>query len=71
MTQTDPVIVRLNCTACGGPIEVAYDATPDGGPQTIRFVCPYCQTPREVPLPGRALWVAMRQHGGEGPETKH
>jgi hypothetical protein len=69
-TTNDPTIVRLNCAACAGPIEVAYDPDADGELQTIRFVCPYCETPREIRLPGRARWVAMRQHG-EGPETRH
>ena len=61
------VILPLNCLACGGPIDVGCD---EGAPQTIRFTCPYCQTPREVEAPGPVLWVAMRQHS-VGPETRH
>jgi hypothetical protein len=64
------VVVPLNCPNCAGPLEVAYDAVPGGELQTIRFTCPYCQTPREFQLPGLTIWVAARQHG-EGPETKH
>ena len=67
MAEHVAVVVPLNCPACGGPIDVACD---DGAPQTIRFTCPYCQTPREYEAPGSVLWVAMRQHG-PGPETKH
>jgi hypothetical protein len=68
MTEQAGVILPLNCPECAGPIDVACE---DGGDvQTIRFLCPYCQTPREFEAPGRVLWVAMRQHGS-GPETKH
>jgi hypothetical protein len=36
----------------------------------VRFACPYCGRPRELELPGKVLWVAMRQHG-TGPEIRH
>jgi hypothetical protein len=67
MAEQASVILPLNCPACAGPIDVACD---EGDPQTIRFACPYCQTPREFDAPGPVLWVAMRQHS-PGPETKH
>jgi len=63
-------MIRLNCTACAGPIEAAYTPDPEGELQTIRFACPYCSEPRDLQVPGLMLWVAMRQPG-EGPETKH
>ncbi len=70
VTSPEPVIVRLNCAACAGPIEAAYTPDPEGELQTIRFACPYCSEPRDLQVPGRVLWVAMRQHG-DGPETRH
>ena len=70
MTVHEPVMVRLNCAACAGPIEVAYTPDGSGEMQTIRFACPYCGESRDLQVPGLVLWVAMRQHG-EGPETRH
>ena len=70
MGELDTVIVPLNCPSCAGPIDVACEHLPDSQPQTIRFVCPYCQTPREFDAPGPVKWVAMRQHS-VGPETRH
>jgi hypothetical protein len=43
MAAQASVVFPLNCPACAGPIDVACD---EGEPQTIRFACPYCQTPR-------------------------
>jgi hypothetical protein len=70
VTHTENVVVPLNCHQCGGPIEVACEVQRDGDPQSVRFVCPYCGTPRDFEAPGRVIWVAMRQVG-EGPELKH
>lgn len=67
MAEQASVVLPLNCPACAGPIDVACE---EGDPQTIRFACPYCQTPREFDAPGPVLWVAMRQHS-PWPETKH
>ncbi len=64
-------IVPLNCFDCAGPIEVACQGDRDPeATQTVRFECPYCGRPRELALPGKVLWVAMRQHG-TGPEPRH
>lgn len=70
MTDQASVVLPLNCPECGGPIDVACEEPAADQAQTIRFLCPYCQAPREFDAPGRVLWVAMRQHGA-GPETKH
>lgn len=70
MAEDTLVVLPLNCQACAGPIDVACEQSSGGDTQTIRFLCPYCQTPREFEAPGRVLWVAMRQHS-TGPETKH
>jgi hypothetical protein len=64
-------IVPVNCFECGGPIEVACEVPAEAAAsQRVRFECPYCGTPREVAMPGKVLWVAMRPHGG-GPEIRH
>lgn len=70
MSSNEPVVIPLNCPHCGGPIDVACEAGPDAEAETIRFTCPYCQTPRDFQAPGHVRWVAMRQHSA-GPETKH
>jgi hypothetical protein len=72
VTDLPATIVPLNCFECAGPIEVACEGPAEPGEsQTVRFECPYCGRPRELELPGKVLWVAMRQHGGTGPETRH
>ncbi len=72
MTDLPATILPLNCFECAGPIEVACEGPVEPGEsQTVRFECPYCGRPRELELPGKVLWVAMRQHGATGPETRH
>jgi hypothetical protein len=70
VADPEHIAIPLNCQNCGGPIEIACEAGPEATAQSVRFVCPYCGTPREFDAPGRVLWVAMRQPG-EGPETRH
>jgi len=69
-TETSQLIVPLNCHQCGGPVEVACDVRDTAPSQSVRFLCPYCETPREFEAPGQVLWVAARPPG-EGPETRH
>ena len=71
MPDSPATIVPLNCFECGGPVEVACERpAAEGESQTVRFACPYCGARRELALPGKVLWVAMRAHG-TGPETRH
>jgi len=64
------ITIPLNCLHCGGSIEVACGVDSEGGPQTVRFKCPYCGASREFVAPGVVMFVAARQPGA-GPETKH
>lgn len=68
--HVEHVAIPLNCHHCGGPIEVACEMSDEASTQSVRFACPYCETPREFQAPGRVLWVAMRQPG-DRPETRH
>jgi hypothetical protein len=70
MAAGETVVMPVHCHHCGGPIELACEPGIIAELQTVRFVCPYCDTPREVQAPGRVLWVAMRQIS-DGPETRH
>jgi len=70
MPVVERINVPLNCPTCGGPLDIGCEVGSGNEPQSVRFVCPYCGTPRQFDAPGKVLWVAMRS-AGDGPETRH
>jgi transcription elongation factor Elf1 len=55
------VDLRINCTRCGGELEVQCTNWQTNGPlEAHRFACPYCSQRNDLRFPARLMWVSVR-----------